>query len=646
MTDITAPETESITVTEEKETTMNNSEQSTLPPAPESGIGEQEANSEPMFSMDAAIADILQESGEDKTSAFRPDNLRVLVQLQAEDPSEYEKLRIALQKVGVIVGRLDAAVAAYKKSLKSETAAEAKNQTTDLLGIANAAEYFRDPDEIPYADIISEDGYRQTYGVTSEAFKKWLRGEYYKKNKASIASEVLNTTIATLAARAQTEGTVHPVALRCGKLDDKVYIDLCNDKWQAIEVSKDGYKIVDNPPLRFRRRKGMKALPMPERGGSVFDLKPFVNVSDKRGFVLIISWLLAALSGQAPFPVLVVVGEQGTAKSTLMSFLRDLVDPNAAPLRTLPREVRDLFIAANSGWILAFDNLSNMQFWISDALCRLATGGGFATRTLYTDEDEMLFNAARPIMLNGIDNVAPRGDLIDRAIVLMLDPIPEENRKTAKELNAAFAAACPKILGALLDMLAHGLRMLPETKLDASPRMADFAHLAAACETAVWPQGTFMEAYEANRSEANEDIVAASVLATAVNDFMKERDEPWEGTATDLLACIRGLVADEYVLHDKKLWPSTSRVLSERLRRVASALRKAGIGIEHMRGKDSVRHIRLTRAPVAGKPATCATSPTAGDDVLPENTTEQEAAPNKTAKYKKRGGSKGDKPKA
>ncbi len=613
------------TETPETETLMTNPIAET-PTEPAVLADEPFDDNEPMFSMEAAIADILQESAEDKNAPFRPDNLRVLVQLQTEDPSVYEKLRDDLQKNKVAVGRLDTAVAAYKKSMKAQTTAGAKSQTNDLLDIASVAEYFRDADDIPFADIIDERGYRQTWSVTGDGFRKWLRGEYYKKCKASISGDVFKTTIATLAARAQTEGVVRPVAIRCGQLDEKIYIDLCNDEWQAVEVSIEGVRVVDNPPLRFRRRRGMKSLPTPDLDGNIKELLSFLNLRNEKSFVLIVSWLLTALSGHGPFPVLIVVGEQGTAKSTLMSLLRELVDPNAAPLRTLPREVRDLFIAANSAWCLAFDNLSNMKDWISDALCRLATGGGFATRVLYTDEDEMLFNAMRPMMLNGIENVAPRGDLIDRAIVLMLEPIPEERRKTAKEIQVAFDAARPRILGALCKAMAHGLRMLPETKLDAPPRMADFALWASACETSAWPKGTFMAAYEANRAEANEDVLAASLVASTVCDLMQDKTE-WEDTATNLLSALMPFLPDDKLIFNAKLWPSTGRVLSERLRREASALRKVGIEVDYKRGKGRIRHIRLSRAPIGGKPATSATTTALqNDDVVVETVAEPEAS--------------------
>ena len=181
--------------------------------------------------------------------------------------------------------------------------------------------------------------------------------------------------------------------------------------------------------------------------------------------MLVVAWALACLRNRGPYPVIVLSGEQGSAKSTFSAILRALLDPNTAPLRALPREDRDLFIAASNGHVLAFDNVSGLPAWISDTLCRLATGGGFAVRQLYTDQDEVLFDATRPVILNGIEDIVTRPDLADRALFLTLEPIPEELRRPEQELWAAFETERPRILGALLDAVSKGLATLPQTKL-------------------------------------------------------------------------------------------------------------------------------------------------------------------------------------
>ena len=277
-----------------------------------------------------------------------------------------------------------------------------------------------------------------------------------------------------------------------------------------------GWRVVEDPPVRFRRPAGMQPLPVPAPGGSVETLRSFLNVQSDADFVLVVAWALAVLRNHGPYPVIVLSGEQGSAKSTFSAILRSLLDPNTAPLRALPRENRDLFIAASNGHVLAFDNVSGLPAWISDTLCRLATGGGFAVRQLYTDQDEVLFDAARPVILNGIEDIVTRPDLADRAVFLTLEAIPEERRRPEAELWATFDAERPRILGALLDAAVQGLKMLPDTTLERLPRMADFALWATACETAIWPAGTFWSAYCANRDEVVDNVIEADPVAAAV----------------------------------------------------------------------------------------------------------------------------------
>ena len=206
--------------------------------------------------------------------------------------------------------------------------------------------------------------------------------------------------------------------------------------------------------------------------------------------MLVVAWVLPAarpwtLSGAR------VSGEQGSAKSTFSAILRALLDPNTAPLRALPREDRDLFIAASNGHVLAFDNVSGLPSWISDTLCRLATGGGFAVRQLYSDQDEVLFDAGRPVILNGIEDIVTRPDLADRAVFLTLEPIPEERRRPEAGTVGRVRGRAPAHPGRAARRGGERSRMLPETRLERLPRMADFALWATACETALWPTGTF-----------------------------------------------------------------------------------------------------------------------------------------------------------
>jgi hypothetical protein len=225
--------------------------------------------------------------------------------------------------------------------------------------------------------------------------------------------------------------------------------------------------------------------------------------------------------------------------------------------------------------VVSFDNLSGLPVWLSDALCRLATGGGFGTRQLYTDQEEVLFSAMRPAMLNGITDVATRPDLLDRSLVVELPVIAEERRKTEREIWADFDVEHPKILGALLDAVSMALKRLSEVRLEKLPRMAEFAEWATAAEAGLGlEQGAFMRAYAEARSDAVGQALEGDPVAEAVLSFMGKRRQ-WVGTASELHKKLAPEVSEE--VRRTKAWPKQAQHLSARMRRLAPPLRAVGL---------------------------------------------------------------------
>ena len=394
-------------------------------------------------------------------------------------------------------------------------------------------EVFHTAGGVAYADLIT-DGHRETWPIRSKRFRTWVRRCYYHATGAAAGAAVIGSALDLLEARAQFDAPERVVSMRLAEHAGRLYLDLADEHWRAVAIGPDGWRVLGCPPVRFRRSPGMLPLPVPERGGSIETLRPFLNLSNQNDFVLVVAWLLAALRPGGPYPLLAISGEQGSAKTILSKILRALIDPNVAPVRALPREERELMIAANNGHLLAFDNLSGLPPWLSDSLCRLASGGSFAVRQLYTNDEEVLFQATRPILLNGIEDVISRPDLGDRAIFLTLNQIGEVQRRPEAGLWREFEIARPRILGALLDAVVHGVRTLGGVQLEQLPRMADFALWAAACEPALWSAGTFARAYAANRRAAVESIIDADPIATCVREIMSERSS-WTGSAADLL---------------------------------------------------------------------------------------------------------------
>jgi energy-coupling factor transporter ATP-binding protein EcfA2 len=364
--------------------------------------------------------------------------------------------------------------------------------------------------------------------------------------------------------------------VRLAAFEGKVYLDLANDAWQVVEVSQNGWQVLSNSPVRFWRPKGLEALPTPTTGGDIHKLRNFVNLTEIH-FILLCAFLVTCLYPGIPYPLLILMAEQGSGKSTLARMIKALIDPSTAPLRSQPRDPRDLLISATNSWLLAFDNLSAIPEWLSDALCRLSTGGGFSTRTLYADDEETIFDATRPALITGITDLATRGDLLDRAVVIEPKRIDSNGRRTEAALWEEFERLRPSLLGALLTAVSHGLATKSKVSLEQLPRMADFAVWASACETALGFQvGSFMKAYTGNRDTAHEAIIEGSALALQIRSWLKADGAKFEGTFGMLLDRINSLADDD----TKRLkdFPKTMKALSNAIRRLAPNLR--GVGIE------------------------------------------------------------------
>ncbi len=202
-------------------------------------------------------------------------------------------------------------------------------------------EVFHTASGVAYADLIT-DGHRETWPIRSKRFRTWLRRCYYHTTGTTPSAAAIRSALDLLEARAQFDASERAVSIRVAEHAGRLYLDLADEHWRAVEIGADGWRVLGCPPVRFRRTPGMLPLPVSERGGSIEALRSFLNLSSQNDFVLVVAWLLAALRSGGPYPLLAISGEQGSAKTVLSKLLRALVDPNAAPVRALPREEREL----------------------------------------------------------------------------------------------------------------------------------------------------------------------------------------------------------------------------------------------------------------------------------------------------------------
>jgi hypothetical protein len=471
-----------------------------------------------------------------------------------------------------------------------------ESQARVLLRLCKHLQLFHTAEKTAYARVRAGD-HHETREGRSTAFRRWLVGQYFAEREAPPSSEALQGTIAVLEARAVYEGPLATVHVRVGGSADAIYIDLGDERWRMVEITIAGWRVIPHgDAVRFVRPTGLRALPEPRRGGSLKLLRDLVNVTEEE-YPLLVAWITAAIRPDGPYPILALFGEQGSAKSTLAKLAKALIDPHVAPLRSEPREPRDLAIAAGNTWMPAYDNISSLPPWLSDGLCRLATGGGYATRTLYTDKEETYFDSKRPIILNGIEDYATRGDLVDRCVFLHLPTIPEDRRKTEEDYWRKADADAPLILGALFDAVAGALKALPQVRLSTLPRMADFAKWGEAVSRALgWESGQFRRAYDTNRKDAIETVLEDSPVTGAVRRLLEPKPS-WEGTAGELLEALSPIVGEKVT--ESRRWPHSPRGMSGALKRLAPALRSVGIDVEFGRDgtKANKRLITITRRP-------------------------------------------------
>ncbi len=452
-----------------------------------------------------------------------------------------------------------------------------------------------------FASFANGD-HRETWPVRAKGFTRWLAHRYFIYHKKSASDTAVKSALNTLSGQALFQGPARPVGLRIASYQGAIYVDLCDATWRVVRIHPNGWSVITSHdvPVRFLRKKGMLSLPEPQRGGSIDELRPLVNLPNNDDWCLFAGFLLVCFHPRGPYTILCVNGEHGSAKTTLCRLARALIDPNKAGLRRPPREARDVHIAARNGRVVVYTNLSGLPFWLSDTLCSVAYGEGYATRELYTDDDETLFDDARPIMVNGIENLMARGDFADRCLHFVLPSIPDDQRKDEASLYAAFDQIKPRLLGALYDAVACALQRIDSVVLPCVARMADFAKWVVAAEPALpWPKGRFLEAYDRNRSNVVRDVVEDSELGSTVLEFMEARPS-WIDRPTALFEALCG-VADEHTRKSKE-WPKSPGSMSGKLRRLVPTLRKLGLVVDDGRctGRFRSRFISVSWLPGYG----------------------------------------------
>ena len=539
------------------------------------------------------VRDALGKSPTDKGAMYEDAVIDALRAIRRKSETEY--LRLVADARG------------YKTQLDRLTKTESDRQTDSyidlILSVAkNAAAFAHDAEGKTFA-LIDTGEHQEVHILNSPSFDRWLRGQAYAEHKIGIPDQSMRTALATLAAIGTYEGRQIEAYTRCARRGDDYYIDLCDDQWRTLRISATGHQTLSQPTAFFTRFPGMRALPLPDKDADIDLLWNHVNIPpDARP--LILAWLLDSLRPDTPYPVLELCGEMGSSKSTTQKRLRALIDPHDVPLRSRPKTIEDIHIAAANAHVVSFENLSGLTPEQQDAFCILSTGGGYATRQLYTNGTEHVIQSKRPVIINGINTVATRPDLIERAVSIELPTIAADNRKDEQRLESEWENDYPRIFSGLMILFSKALAILPTVQIDKGmqKRMLDFQKLGeSVCIARGGKPGEFSTRLDQMHGDGIIRGLESYGVAGAIQILLARPSLPtqsigkqtaiWEGTCLQLLTTLSGLPDI-----DRSNWPRSALHFSHQLSRITPGLRRLGIRLERGEKTNKGAIVRIYRS--------------------------------------------------
>lgn len=455
------------------------------------------------------------------------------------------------------------------------------SQASSLIKYVESSdvELFHDDVHDPYIRV-SIDGHYPILPIKGRGFKRWITQQYYKDTGKAPGNDAFSSALNVIEAKACFDGKQQILHNRLCWYDGAIFFDL--GTWEAVKITSQGWEIVKNTPILFKKYKHQKSIDTPPflQKSDVKKALEFVNIKDEKDKLLFVVYLISCFIPDIPHVIAVVHGDKGAAKSTLFKIVKELVDPSTLKILTFPKDNTELVQKLSHHYYAGFDNVTKLSDWQSDALCRACTGEGFSKRELYTDDEDVIYSFQRCIGLNGINVVATKPDLLDRSILLRLERIPKKDRKTEAQLWQAFDKVKGEILSGIFTTLSSAMAIYPSIKLDELPRMADFTVWGCAIAEALeCGKDAFLDAYNTNIQAQNREAIEGSPVGELILKFMEDKSD-WEGRASELLTLLEGLAGANKVNIKAKSFPKAAHVLTKRLNEIKTNLIDEGITYE------------------------------------------------------------------
>ncbi|WP_327662431.1 MULTISPECIES: ATP-binding protein [unclassified Streptomyces] len=463
--------------------------------------------------------------------------------------------------------------------------------------------YFRTTDGTVYAQKKGHPVARpiRSQGTTGSHRQELMVG-LFRDGCGVFNGTALKEALDLIEALALTEDT-QAVHIRVAPgFDGATWLDLGRDDGQSVRIHANGWDIAVPDPREvcWRRTQLTGELPMPVKdtaGKGIDLLMRLCNFAGSDTECLALAWLIGCLGPSVPVPAPFLTGPQGAGKSTGGRMLVRIIEGMSGDLRRAPKDEANLIAAVAAGWVTALDNLSHLTPDLADAMCCIVTGAEDVKRALFTDGDVFRTGYRRPLLMTGIDVGVIRPDLAERLLPLRLER--PKVRRTEAELWAEYEEILPVVLGSLLDLTVKVRAADAEIPTDL--RMADFAHLCAQLDAATG-FGT-LRAYRAALDELNDDVIEGDLLAQTVLQHAATIAPGTEErmASAEWLYLITRLYVGEDCRPLPKGWPTTGKVLSDRLKRLQPTLAARGVFVDWGRTK-AARYIELSRPPASLMP--------------------------------------------
>jgi Bifunctional DNA primase/polymerase, N-terminal len=531
---------------------------------------------------------------------------------------EYNSIEDAKEKLIKVKEIIDKQFGTNKDNKK-----EIEKEKIDILSLIKkdyCVELFVDQFNKPYIAIKIKE-HKENLGLDSQRFKNWLYRFYYE-NTGEISSEEVENVIKVLKSKAEFNELRKKLELRVAKAttndDFTFYYDLTNSNWSAVKITPEGWTIENNPPTLFRRYANQLSqvnpsshaisssstssfLTIDDKDYTILDkFIDLLNVKDDDNKLLLKCYIISLFIPDISKPILMLHGEQGSAKSTLQELIKMLVDPSIVKTLTFPRDINEIILKLSHNYIAYFDNVSVIKEWISDALCRAVTGSGFSKRQLYTDDDDIIYFFQRCIGFNGINLAATKADLLDRGIIIQLERIAKQKRRKIEDIWNDFESLRPQLLGYIFDILVKVLQIKQKGGIKISNglnRMADFEEYAEIISRCMgYREGEFLRVYQDNIGVQIDEAIQANPLSMALLELMDVANE-WDKTPTELSLELNDIAETKLKINIQKIksWPKSPNQLSRRLTEAQTILREKGIVIERFKDEKGHRKIKIRK---------------------------------------------------